>query len=70
MLSVQGHREALIDAALQAFGSIDVLVNNAAQITVAAYHQLCLEQEDSDHVPIMTRPVEVATAIDAFMHEL
>jgi pimeloyl-ACP methyl ester carboxylesterase len=26
--------------------------------------------EEGDHVPIMTRPVEVAAAIDAFMCEL
>jgi short-subunit dehydrogenase len=43
-VSVQADREALIAAALQTFGTIDVLVNNAAQITVAAYDRLTLDQ--------------------------
>jgi pimeloyl-ACP methyl ester carboxylesterase len=53
-------------------GAADAIVPvSSAQLMAASIpHSRLLILEDSDHVPIMTRPVEVATAIDAFMHEL
>jgi pimeloyl-ACP methyl ester carboxylesterase len=53
-------------------GAADAIVPvNSAQLMAAHIPKSrLLILEDGDHVPIMTQPIEVAAAIDAFMREL